>query len=72
MYLQENTLIDLEPKVKVTVNVAQFPLNHVTNAPVKFEVNTSTSGDKFSRKYIFYLTLRSRPHTILLISLYIM
>ena len=25
---------------------------HVTYAPLKFEVNTSTGGDEFSRKYI--------------------
>ena len=52
MYLQENTLFDIEPKVKVTENVAQYPLHHVTYAPVKFEVNTSTGGDEFSRKNI--------------------
>ena len=28
-------------RVKVTGNVAQYPLHHVTYAPVKFEVNTS-------------------------------
>ena len=43
MYLQENTLInlDLDPGVKVTGNVAQYPLHHVTFAPTKFKVATS-------------------------------
>ena len=50
MFLQENTLFDIEPKVKVTGNVAQYPLHHVTYAPVKFEVNTSTGGYEFSKK----------------------
>ena len=52
MYLLENTLLDLEPRVKVKGNFAQYPLHHVTYAPVKFDVNTSTGGDEFSRKYI--------------------
>ena len=52
MYVQENTLFDLEPRVKVTGNVAQYPLHHVTYAPVKFEVNTTIGEDEFSRKYI--------------------
>ena len=55
MYLQENILFNLEPKFKVTGKVAKYPLHHVTYAPVKFEVNTSTGGDKLSRKYIFDL-----------------
>ena len=37
MYLQEITLFDLDPKVKVTQNVAQYPRHHVTYAPVKFD-----------------------------------
>ena len=35
MYLQENTLFDLDPKVKgvkVTQNVAQYPRHYVTYA----------------------------------------
>ena len=35
MYLQEKTLFDLEPMIKVTGNVAQYPLHHVTYASVK-------------------------------------
>ena len=38
MHLQKNALLDL---VKVTQNVAQFPLNHVIYAPAKFAVATS-------------------------------
>ena len=41
MCLQENTLLTfgIDPKVKgvkVTQNVAQYPLHHVTYAPTKF------------------------------------
>ena len=32
---------DLDPKVKVTRNVTQYPLHHVIYAPTKFEVATS-------------------------------
>ena len=44
MHLQENTLFNLDPKVKgikVTQNVAQYPGHHVTYAPAKFDVGTS-------------------------------
>ena len=48
MHLQENTLFDLDTKVKVKVvkgtrNVAQYvyPRHHVTYAPAKFDVATS-------------------------------
>ena len=41
MNIQENTLFDIESGVKVTLNVAQYPLHHVTCAPAKFEVATS-------------------------------
>ena len=36
-----NTLFDLDLGVKVTQNVAQYPLHHVTYSPTKFEVATS-------------------------------
>ena len=53
MHLQENTLFDLDSKVKVTQNVAQYPLHHVTYAVTKFEVAKSNGlGDVFTRKYI--------------------
>ena len=47
MYLQKNALFDIQPKVKVTGNVAPYHLHNVTYAPVKFEVNASTGGDEF-------------------------
>ena len=46
MHLQDNTLFDLDLRVKVIQNVAQCPPHHVTNAFTKFEVTTS------SMKYI--------------------
>ena len=53
MHLQENNYFTLTLVSKVTQYVAQYPLHHVTNAPVKFEVATSISlrGDAFMRKY---------------------
>ena len=63
MHLQENTLFDLDPKVKVTRNVAQCPLHHVINPRTKFEVTTSKN---FRRRTIYkkiqYLTL-TQGHT---------
>ena len=44
MNYQENTLFDLDPKVKGvkdTKNVAQYPRLHVTYAPAKFDIATS-------------------------------
>ena len=41
MRLQETTLFDLDPKVKVTPNVTQYPRHHVIYASTKFEVATS-------------------------------
>ena len=38
MHLQENTLFDFDLWVKVTHNVANCPLHHVTYAPTEFEV----------------------------------
>ena len=58
MRLQEYTLLTfgVDPKVKgvkVTQNVAQYPLHHVTYAPTKFDVATSKGlGDAFTRKNI--------------------
>ena len=42
---------DLDLGVKVTRNVAQYPLHHVTFSPTKFEVATSNGlgGDTFTR-----------------------
>ena len=56
MHLQERTLFDLQ--VKVTLNVAQCPLHHVTYAPTEFEVATSKAlGEAFTRNSIFDLDL---------------
>ena len=41
MNIQENKLFDIESGVKVTFNIAQYPLHHVACAPAKFEVATS-------------------------------
>ena len=51
-HLQVNSIFDLG--VKITGNVAQYPLHHVTYPATKFEVATSNplGGDTFTRKYI--------------------
>ena len=53
MHLQENTLFALDLGVKVTQNVAQYPLHHVTYLATKFEVAMSKGlgGDAFTRKF---------------------
>ena len=53
MHLQESTLFDLDLKVKVTLNVAQCPLHHVTYAPTEFEITMSKAlgGEAFTRKF---------------------
>ena len=39
--------------LRVTQNIAQYPLHHVTYASAKFKVAISNGlGDKFTRKYI--------------------
>ena len=38
MHLHENTLFDLDLGLKVTQDVAQYPLHHVTYLNTKFEV----------------------------------
>ena len=59
MHLQQSALFDLELQVKVTLNVAQCPLHHVTYAPTEFEVTTSKAlgGETFTRNSIFDLDL---------------
>ena len=58
MDLQESTLYDLDLRVKVTQNVAQYRPHHVTYASANFEVAMSNGSgeDAFTRK-IHYLTL---------------
>ena len=53
MHLQESTLFDLDLQVKVTLNVAQYPLHHVNHPATKFEVARSNrlGGDTFTRKF---------------------
>ena len=52
MHLQENSIFDLDLGVKVTRNIIQYPLHHVTYSPTKFEAATSygLGGDTFTRK----------------------
>ena len=48
-------IFDFELGVKVTQNVAQYPLHHVTYLSTKFEVATTIGlggGDAFTRNYI--------------------
>ena len=56
MHLQENSLFDFNFGVKVTRNVNQCPLHHVTYSATKFEAATSNGlefeGDTFTRLYI--------------------
>ena len=54
MHLHDNTLFDLDLGVKVTQDVAKYPLHHVTYPDTKFEVATSNGlrGDAFTRKNI--------------------
>ena len=52
VHLKENTLFDL--RVKVTRNVAQCPIHHVTYAPTEFGVTASKGlegDDAFTRKF---------------------
>ena len=54
MHYQENILSDLDPKVKgvkVTQNIAQYPLHYLTYSVAKFEVASSNGlgGDTFTR-----------------------
>ena len=53
MHLQENTLNDLDLQVKVTQNVAQCPLHHMTYSPTEFEATMSKAfgGEAFTRKF---------------------
>ena len=41
MHLHENTLFDIDLRVNVTQDVAQYPLHSVTYSDTKFEVATS-------------------------------
>ena len=54
MHLQENTVFDLDLSIKVTHDIANYPLSHMTYVHVKIKVATSKGlgGDAFTRKYI--------------------
>ena len=60
MHLQESTLFDLDLQVKVTLNVAQCPLHHVTYAPTEFEVTASKAlgGEHLQENSIFDLWVK--------------
>ena len=50
MHLQENAVFNLDLGVKVTQDVAQYPLHHVAYSFAKFDVATfNSSGDAFKR-----------------------
>ena len=51
MRLQENTLFDLDPNVKVPQYFTQFPIHHVIYAPAKFAVASinGLGGDALTR-----------------------
>ena len=53
MYLQENTVFDLDLGIKVTWNIAKHPLHHVTYAYAKSELVTPNrlGRDVFTKKY---------------------
>ena len=66
MHLQESTLFDLDLRVKVTLNVSQCPLHHVTYAPTEFEVTLSKAlgGEALTRKFILTFDLDLRVKVI--------
>ena len=54
MYLQENTVFDLDLDIKVTWNDAQYPLHHVTYMYTDVAASNGLGGDAFTRKYIIW------------------
>ena len=60
-------IFDLDLVVKVTPNVAQYPLHHVTYSATKFEVATLKGlGEAFTRKFnIWPLTFPSTLYIII-------
>ena len=69
--------LTLDLRVKVTQNIAQYPLHYVTYSATKIVVAMSSrlGGDTFTRKYIIWpltLTFGSRSHKMLSSTLYIM
>ena len=73
MHYQENTLFDLDPKVKgvkAIQNVAQYPQLHVTYAPAKFDELRRRCI--YKKIYYVTLTLGSKTHKMLPSTLNIM
>ena len=64
MHLQENTLsdFDLDLHFKVTQNIGQYPLHHVTYAPAKFGVAVSKRLGGYIYEKIHYLTFELDLH----------
>ena len=72
-FTQENSIFEFDLGVKITQNVSQYPLHHVTYPATKFEVVASNRlGGEYIYKKIHYLTLGSRSHEMLPSTLYIM
>ena len=65
MHLWDNTLFELDPKVKFTQNVAQYPRQHVIYAPAKFDIATSygKGEDAFTRNCIIWPWHSGQAHT---------
>ena len=54
MYFTRNTVFDLDLGIKATLNIAQYPLQHVTYAHSRFEV--AMSNLRFRSRYIYKKT----------------
>ena len=66
MHYQENTLFDLDPKVKgvkVARNNAQYPRHHVSYAPAKFDVPQPMVKDKMHLQENTLFDLDLQGHT---------
>ena len=74
MHLQEIQYLTFDLGVKVTQNVAKYPLHHVTYSATKFEVATSNCLGEIhlQENTLFDLDLGSRSHEMLPSTLYIM
>ena len=71
MHVQENTLFDLYLGLKVTLNVAQYPLHHVRNFKnLKYPIFLSTDGwtnrlrTDFGKKLIYPIFLKKKTGII--------
>ena len=54
MYFTRNTVFDLDLGIKATLNIAQYPKQHVTYAHARFEV--AMSNFRFRSRYIYKKT----------------